>query len=232
MPAVSDLQFDKAEYPSAAPAACAFCHKAISDEYFTINGRTSCRACHTRLSAFWNEGTPASRFFTAAGLGLLGALAGAGIYYAVRAITGYELGLVAIVVGLLVGKGVRRGARGRGGAGYQTLAIALTYLSIAMNYIPEVVQALQNGKEVHGLLAVIVGVMSVGLILISPILVGVHSPIGLLITGIALYEAWKINKRVTFEVSGPHAVAAPAPPPSAEPPPPSTETPPAADGHG
>src|SRR5689334_4640719 len=127
---MSELQFDRAEYAGPEASTCAYCGGGISEQFFTINGRTACATCHYHLAAVRNQGTPALRFFTAAGYGLLAAVVGAGIFYAVREITGYELGLVAVVVGLAVGKGVQRGARGRGGAGYQTLAIALTYISI------------------------------------------------------------------------------------------------------
>jgi hypothetical protein len=47
---------------------------------------------------------------------------------------------------------------------------------------------------------------------ISPFLQGVSNIIGLIIIGIALYEAWKINKRVVPAVSGPFRVGAPSAP--------------------
>ena len=52
--------------------------------------------------------------------GLLGAGAGAALYFIILATTGYEIGLVAILVGFIVGKAVHAGSRARGGAGYQT----------------------------------------------------------------------------------------------------------------
>lgn len=215
---MSELQFDRAEYAGPEASACTFCQAGITQQFFTINGRTACPTCHHHLAAARNQGTPGSRFFTAAGWGLLAAIGGAGIFYAVREITGYELGLVAVVVGLAVGKGVQRGARGRGGAGYQTLAIALTYISIAMNYAPYLIEGMSktlDGKPHGSIASVIVGVLTAGLIVASPILVAVKAPFSLVINGIALYEAWKINKRVPFAVTGPHAVAAAAPPPPA-----------------
>jgi len=42
--------------------------------------------------------------------GAVAAALGAGIYFGISALTGYEFGLVAIVVGLMVGWAVRRGA--------------------------------------------------------------------------------------------------------------------------
>src|SRR5207248_894584 len=52
-------------------------------------------------------------------------------------VTGYELGLIAIVVGLLVGGAVRKASHGRGGAVYQTIAIFMTYAAIVFNYTPD-----------------------------------------------------------------------------------------------
>ena len=50
----------------------------------------------------------------------------------IRKITGYEIGIVAIGIGYLVGKAVRKGAGGFGGTRYQVLAVFLTYAAIAL----------------------------------------------------------------------------------------------------
>ena len=52
--------------------------------------------------------------------------------------TGYEIGLIAIQVGFLVGGAVRAGSEGRGGRGYQVLAVLLIYISICANYMPDI----------------------------------------------------------------------------------------------
>jgi hypothetical protein len=90
----------------------------------------------------YNSGSPATRVARAAGLGLLAGVLGAVLYYAISAMTGYEFGLIAIVVGFMVGWAVHYGSSGRGGWGYQTLAVALTYLAIVSTYIPPVLAAL------------------------------------------------------------------------------------------
>ena len=41
----------------------------------------------------------------------------------------------------------------------------------------------------------------------APFLAGVQNVIGIVIIGIGLYEAWKLNRRVPFEITGPHPVA-------------------------
>jgi hypothetical protein len=72
----------------------------------------------------------------AAAFGLGAAIAGAILYYAVIAITGWEIGLVAIVIGFMVGYAVRRGTRGVGGRRYQMLAVGLTYFAVGLAYAP------------------------------------------------------------------------------------------------
>ena len=81
-------------------------------------------------------------------MGLLAGLAGAALWYAVRRTTGFEIGLIAIVVGLMVGVAVRKGSKGRGGWFYQTLAVVLTYGCICAQYMPDIVQGfVQHVRE-------------------------------------------------------------------------------------
>jgi hypothetical protein len=53
---------------------------------------------------------------------------------------------------------------------------------------------------------VVVVALFIGFAYALPILVGMQNPIGLLIVGFAIWEAWKINKRVPMVFSGPFAV--------------------------
>ncbi len=71
----------------------------------------------------------------AALFGLGAAVLGSVIFYGVTALTGYELGLIGVLVGYLVGKAVRKGSGSTGGLQYQVLAIVLTYISIASTYV-------------------------------------------------------------------------------------------------
>ena len=80
------------------------------------------------------------RFVKASLLGLGAGLVGAMVWYAIRVVTNYDIGLVAILVGYAVGKTVRHGSGGWGGRGYQVLAVLLTYISIAATYIPVVAE--------------------------------------------------------------------------------------------
>jgi len=133
------LRFDEPASGAGAPT-CAQCQAAIADAYYEVNGHVVCPGCKTALERS-PTGSGTSRLLRATAFGLGGAIVGAGIYYAILAVTGYEIGLVAIAVGWLVGRGVQKGSHGTGGWAYQTLAVGLTYLAIVSTYVPFIVKA-------------------------------------------------------------------------------------------
>jgi hypothetical protein len=65
----------------------------------------------------------------------------AALYYAVIAITDFEIGIVAIAIGYMVGYAIRRATHARGGRRFQVLAMALTYAAVALAYAPLVLSA-------------------------------------------------------------------------------------------
>jgi len=83
-------------------------------------------------------------FLKAGAAGLGAAMLGCGIYYAVLAITDLQVGLIAILVGFMVGHAVRWGARAKGGWAYQALAIFLTYMAIVTSYLPLVFKEMKE----------------------------------------------------------------------------------------
>jgi len=147
----SALQFDRAELEEVAgerqSPACAFCSAPLHASYFDINGRMTCESCRFKIEEQVKKGPGMVGFLRAAGAGLGAAIAGCAIYYAVRALTGYEIGLISILVGFMVGKAVRWGSRGRGGWVYQTLAMFLTYMAIVSTYIPLLITKIQEQME-------------------------------------------------------------------------------------
>lgn len=140
-PPGDELQFERAEYqqPDAQAAHCAACNQSL-DTYYEVGGRMVCPACRAGLENAQPPGGGFARFLRAAFLGLLAGAAGAGLYFAVAFLTGYEFGLIAIVVGFLVGWAVRKGSQARGGWLYQGLAIFLTYSAIVATYMPFIVR--------------------------------------------------------------------------------------------
>lgn len=227
-----DLQFDRVEPTAPPPGAglgepiptsatapapgapgmtvCGACNEAITDTYYEANGKVVCPRCREAVMAAQSGGSRTGRFLKATIYGVFAGTVGAGIWYGVRAGTGYEVGLIAILVGFLVGGAVKAGAKGRGGIGYQVLAVVLTYLSIAANYAPDIVQALRAETDVGNNLIAVVIITTI-YALAAPFLGGFQNIIGLLIIGFALFQAWVINKsgRITF--NGPYRLAPAAP---------------------
>lgn len=142
----TELQFETAEAPHApSDLQCAGCKEPLGS-YYEVNAGRVCRRCRDQLLAAFNA-PHLGGLLRATGLGIVAAALGAGLYYGVAALTGYELGLISIVVGLLVGFAVRMGARGRGGWRYQALAVFLTYVSIASTYMPGVIAAMKQKRD-------------------------------------------------------------------------------------
>ena len=121
---------------TAQGVSCAACTRLLTDQYFDVDGQPVCESCRDQIAQ--HAVTPQSLgLFARAGLfGLGAAIAGALLYYAVIAITNFEIGLVAIAIGFMVGYAVRRGAGGRGGRRFQVLALVLTYWAVGLAYVP------------------------------------------------------------------------------------------------
>jgi hypothetical protein len=141
----TDLQFDRAEFGGQpASQTCAACQQPIADRYFDVNGQITCPTCRETIASTFEKDPGWTAPFIALGAGLAGGLVGALLYYAVLKLTGYEIGLIAIVVGLVVGRAVRWGSGGRGGRVYQVMAVAITYLAIVSTYVPFIIEGIRN----------------------------------------------------------------------------------------
>jgi hypothetical protein len=249
MSEASGLQFERADYAQPpAEMICGQCKRAITTSYYLAGDQTLCGLCRNDLERALTSGSRLGRFAKAIGAGSVAAFLGFLLYYGIAALTGYEFGLIAIVVGFAVGSAVRWGSNGRGGWAYQGLAILLTYLAIVSTYIPPIVTAIRAEEataaisespeepsdpsvvEVSqtpdtigaaatgeaGIVRFLVAlVFLMALACAAPFLAGVENVIGLIILAIGLFEAWKLNKRTTFTVTGPHALAKPPAAPAA-----------------
>jgi hypothetical protein len=239
--AIQARQFEPPECTASPALTCGQCHQEITRPYYESAGQVLCESCRNRLPAPLPAGSGVKRFYRAMFLGELAATAGAGLYFAITTLTGYELGLMAIVVGLLVGGAVRWGSQRRGGWRYQALAMFLTYNAIVTTYVPPLLTGLQQALNMPQnqetaapsasdssavetpapaallptaqtvrpphLLSLAVGVLYLYLLAcVAPFLGGVQNLMGLVIIGIGLYAAWKLNKRVPLQLTGPHAI--------------------------
>jgi hypothetical protein len=106
---------------------CTACHRAITDEYFDVNGQSVCEACRTQLVQLTQTPRGWGLFAKAAVFGVVAAILGAILYYAVIAITDFEIGIVAIAIGYMVGWAIGKATASRGGRRSQVLALVLTY---------------------------------------------------------------------------------------------------------
>jgi hypothetical protein len=215
-PDAAELQFDRAEASgsgaAAGPDTCAVCGTPLHGSYFLLNGKAACERCRYEVERQWLAGPGADAFVRALAGGLAGAVAGAVVYFLVLSTTGYEVGLIGILVGFLVGRGVRWGARGRGGWLYQGLALLLTYLAIVSTYVPLMLAGL------HQATAPRLGPGAYLLLLALATTVPFRAVAGgdvitLIILGISLYQAWKLNRRQNLVLGGPYPLAKlPSPP--------------------
>jgi len=241
----------------------------IGDEYYTLGEAVHCPRCEDGARELLAKGPGLVGCVRAFGFGGIAATVGAGIWAAVTQLTGYELGIIAIAVGWLVGVAVRSGSRGVGGVPYQVLAIAFTYLAVVATYVPlildtwaatpieelmgqemeaaptpvsaeglserrgeallaeseplveievittdaESVDDVGVALDASGELVIDAGVVAAAFVLALalPFMMGFENAIGILIIGIALWEAWRQTRRVQIEIGGPFRVGSPGP---------------------
>ena len=88
-----------------------WCQAGLADAYYEVSGQVI-RIDSTISPEMNRSGAP--RMARAAVFGLGGALAGAGLYYAFLGATGYEIGIVALAAGWLVGRRAQQGPDGGG----------------------------------------------------------------------------------------------------------------------
>ena len=209
-PEAGGLQFDHAEFDQAEPSdgpACASCRRPIVDHYFEINGTVVCETCRLAIESHLG-GSDRSRLIRAAAYGLGAAIVGTLVYTAFLYWSPVDLSLIAILVGFLVGKMVRKGSGGLGGLSYQLLAVFLTYTSLALTYLS--VDLLAFFRENKAALAILNRPEFYAECLKNLYMVPAHkisrSPILVAFVGFAVWEAWKFNRRLPLVVTGPYRV--------------------------
>jgi hypothetical protein len=206
------LQFEKAEFAEDGPQ-CDVCKAAVPQEYYKLySGRenvsasmTICEGCAGKVRE--EQAGPSHTAF------VRGILYGAGMalaccigYAAVIMISGLEIGLVAILVGYLVGQAVRKGSQGRGGRRCQIAAVVLTYFSITFAYIPVGIQQLSAAATISVPGTVGAVALLSGLAVISPFLSltdGIGGMLGLFIIFLGLQRAWASTAPDQRQVTGP-----------------------------
>jgi hypothetical protein len=238
-PTDGDLQFDSvvprtdaaAPPPLPAAAPCTLCQASIAGEYYDVNGHTVCRACSEKVAHEATTPRDPGTLVRALVAGGVAAVLGALVYFAVIAASGFEVGLVAIAIGYMVGYGVRLGTRGRGGRRFQVIAVLLTYFAVGLAYSSLAIKELLDKPE--GPAASVSATQAEGAVqpadtateasallqllaftFVLPVLVVAGSmPGGIIsaaIIGFGMMQAWKMTAAPTVMVSGPYRLATPA----------------------
>jgi hypothetical protein len=224
-----ELQFQHAE--PAGPEGgtgpiCVACKQPIGDQYYHAQGQVVCPLCAQRIQSGQQAAPPLSLLRAALYGG--GAALGGCILYAVFVIaTGFEFALMAILVGIMVGKAIRHASHGLGGRPQQILAVVLTYFAITASYIPVYLsharrsapeQAAQSAPSTEPKTvdpssrpsATSFGAAIAMLLLIAaaaPFLQlgsGISGLISLFMIFIGLQRAWKLTGRTELLVMGPY----------------------------
>jgi len=192
--------------PSGAVApTCAGCKRTLTDQYWTIGRAVVCGNCREAIESAEAAGK-SQRFAQALLFGVGGMLAGAIVWYLVARLFNLPIGIIAILLGYLVGRGIHIGAGNRGGLRYQILAVVLTYLGICLSFAPFLIEATQSlgglgpgsGRLIYTILVWP----------IRDITSGAGGIISLFIYGIAFLQAWKLTAGAPLTVSGPFKVGA------------------------
>ena len=237
-PSPQDLQFQHAEPVAEAAGAdgssarnCVVCKQPAGDTYFHAQGQIVCPLCAQRIQT-GQQAPPALSLMRAAIYGGVAALGGCTLYALVAIVLNAEIGLIAILVGWMVGKAIRHASYGLGGRPQQILAVTLTYFAITTSYIPVILyQAAKNPQRVEqpmeqrqaqtkGAPAETQPRTSVGGLVLYLLMIAAIAPflsltsgisglISLFILFIGLQRAWKLTERSEILLMGPYTAETP-----------------------
>jgi hypothetical protein len=231
-PSPHELQFQHAEPIADATSsegsapACVVCKQPVDGSYYQAQGQqVVCPLCAERIRA-GQQAAPTLSLMRAALYGGGAALAGCALYALVAIVLHVEIGLIAILVGWMVGKAIRHASYGRGGRPQQILAVVLTYFAITTSYIPVIlyqdarVRQTRNApasssapaearpRRSFGAVVLLLLVLTA----VAPFLSltsGVSAWISLFIIFIGLQYAWKLTARREIVLTGPYQAEAP-----------------------
>ena len=176
------------------PERCGECQKLLAageDRETTARG-VFCRSCFSNLSAVIDRAIEAQGQDITNPLAVLGGVAGGAVgalaWWGFTVLTEYNLGLVAIVIGIGVGKGIIWCTGGKRARSLQLLSVVLAALAfVYASYLVDrsfILRALGAVGQTLPLLP--------GPGLFVEILRAGFQPFDLVFLGITVYEAWKI----------------------------------------
>jgi hypothetical protein len=214
-----DLQFEHAIPINASTQLCAACKTPLTGQYFQAQGIPVCPQCADRINSRQQAPPPIS-LLPAVLYGSAAAFAGFLIYATVSIAFDLQLALISILVGVMVGKAVRKGSKGLGGRPQQILAVTLTYFAITTSYIPVFIHeamktpakttqtsaAPLSNNTTKPSLAGTVGILLL-IALAAPFMSlasGFSGILNIVIIFFGLQNAWKLTGRTDLIVTGPY----------------------------
>jgi hypothetical protein len=204
---MEEMNFEKAEYQSTTNIGpCANCNKSLDSTYYQANGMNVCEDCANILRVA--SGAPGKTHLAKGAVYAVGAaFVCSAVYAAIIVITNFELGLIAIAVGWIVGRAARIGAAGLGSRPLQIIAVAATYMAISGSLFFQVVYELnKEGKAINGIAGyVVMFFLSMGKPLFE-LSEGFGGIIGLVILFFGLQQAWQNTRALAVDVAGPYNV--------------------------
>lgn len=233
LPSVDELQFRRAQPIDRTEIqtgrACEACKHLITGEYYQVQNHVICPQCAAKIQAGRQAQRPVPwvRFVI---FGAGAALAGS-VLYAIPLALGFQIGIVALAVGWMVGKAIRAGSYGTGGRPQQILAVVLTYFAISTSFFPAALflrakHSIEGQSEVkkpasapsmHDQVTTNPQTMSAGKAIASLLVFAVIFPflelksspagglISLFILFIGLQRAWVMTARREIMVTGPYS---------------------------
>jgi hypothetical protein len=221
-----ELQFEHAiplYVASGTTQLCAACKTPLTGQYFQAQGLPVCPHCADRINSRQQAPPPIS-LLPAVLYGSAAAFAGFLIYATVAIAFDLQLALISILVGVMVGKAVRKGSKGLGGRPQQILAVALTYFAITTSYIPVFIhEAMKTpAKTAQASAAPSSNITepntakpSLGSALLIVLLIALAAPFMGLASGFSgilniaiiffgLQNAWKLTGRTDLIITGPY----------------------------
>lgn len=226
-------QFSTAEYAHIpGTERCRICNSLIGPGYYRVNGQMACAQCASEAQSGQPRDSHAA-FSRALLLGSGAAVAGMAVYAAFTIITGWSIGYLALGVGYVIAKAMKKASHGLGGRRYQIAAVLLTYAAISMAAVPVAVSyAMKQAKQTAAAQGTASGTAPDGsyvdqrhsaktrlnwTAIAGPlVLFGLASPftglsdplhglIGLFILFIGLRIAWQMTGVQTLALEGPYA---------------------------
>ena len=225
---------------ATAGPVCSSCNKGLGERYWQWLTKPVCESCRANITETLRASQSRKAFGRALLLGGLTSL-GCGIAYAIFVgVFERQMALLTIGIAFVVAKVLRHCSSGIGGRKYQVLAVVLTYVASAMGYAPGLIEGLREssvesaqasggaaskaatppaasmsskaGPEQADTGSFVFALATLfAILLAAPVLAAAEAPLGLLIVGFGLWEAWKLTYGLPLDLEGPFRVVPAAP---------------------